>query len=266
MIIHNESMEDYLGHKECISSHLLNKYIHSPSTYKRYVDGEKNPPTPAMKFGSAAHKLILEGDEAFQKSYAIGGPINPSSKKPYKPKALAWTKHEALIGKTCIPDEDMWKLQKMRNNVLKHKKASILLEDGESEVVIRLDDFQGLPAQCRLDRLSNAGNGIVDLKTTASLTYFESDCFRFGYARQVSFYNALYGMETGLVDEPVHIIAVENAPPHEVGVWRITKQLLAKSECEMIDAIVGTAETSGLLDSIENNWWPTGYETIRMLG
>ena len=77
--------------KDNLSSHQLADYRKCPLLYHRKRLGlipQKD--STAYLVGRAAHTLILEGRERFEAEYAVGGPINPKTEKPYGPTTKAF--------------------------------------------------------------------------------------------------------------------------------------------------------------------------------
>jgi hypothetical protein len=58
---------------------------------------------------------------------------------------------------------------------------------------------------------------------------------------------------------PVYIIAIEKKEPFRCGVWKISSEALDLAEVENIAAI------GRLKKCRAENFWPTGYEGIRIL-
>ena len=62
----------------CLTSHRLADFRRCPELYHREQLGLiEDRDTPAYALGRAAHTLILEGREVFERQYAVGGPVNP---------------------------------------------------------------------------------------------------------------------------------------------------------------------------------------------
>ena len=68
-----------------LSSHLLADFRESPALYRRKVSGEiTESESSAFVMGRAAHCLILEGRNAFDREYVVtDGPINPRTGESY---------------------------------------------------------------------------------------------------------------------------------------------------------------------------------------
>ena len=147
-------------------------------------------------------------------------------------------------------------------------KAGDLLAEGVPEGVVRAE-YCGVAGQARIDWV-NPDRGVVDLKTAADLSYFESDTRRYGYAYQLAFYRALL---TGAAEHagsaeclafcqgtrsvPVYLIGVEKREPFRCGVWRMGEDVLALAEKENREAI------ERLKRCTETDTWPTGFEQLR---
>ena len=73
-----EPADDYHSRSgEFLSSHLLGDYRSCPLLYHRKRCGLiPDEDRPAYLVGRAAHTVILEGKEAFRRTYAVGGPVN----------------------------------------------------------------------------------------------------------------------------------------------------------------------------------------------
>ena len=82
---------------------------------------------------------------------------------------------------------------------------------------------------------------------------------RYGYHRQVAFYRAMLAQPFDGLLAPVHLIAVEKKEPFRCGVWRVSEDTLAIAQREN-EAAIGR-----LVAYRERDYWPTGYEEIRML-
>jgi hypothetical protein len=134
-------------------------------------------------------------------------------------------------------------------------EAIDLLSSGRAEGVVRTS-YCDTPCQVRLDWV-HPYRGIVDLKTTADLTWFENDAKRRRYHNQLAYYEAVLGERIGQM-VPVHLIAIEKAEPFRCGVWRLSENTLAIARQENEAAIRRLAR------AWEIDAFPTGYEQIRV--
>ena len=243
---------------EFMSSHLLADFRSSPLLFHKKILGlVSESPSTAFAFGTAAHKLILEGQVAFDEAYTVSdGPVNEKTGLPYGKTTKAYAEWYASQTKEIISTEDYGKIAEFRASVLRNELATQLLKIGQPEGVARakLDD---VPCQIRMDWF-NPEMGLVDLKTTAELRYFESDARRFGYVFQMAFYRSVIFALTGIT-VPVHIIAVEKCEPYAAGVWMLAPSALDDAEC------VNHAALNRFKNCVVENVWPSGYETVRII-
>ena len=241
--------------KAYLTSHTLADFRKCPLLYWQRQQGLiPDEDRPAYLLGRAAHVLILEGRGRFDAEYAVGGPVNARTGKPYGVNTQAYADWAAAQGRPVITEEQFALLVNLTTGVRSHAIAAELLSDGVPEGVVRAD-YCGRPCQARLD-FFNPARGIVDLKTCDDLTWLEADARRFGYAYQFAFYHALVAWFVAR-ETPVYVIAVEKKPPFRCGVWRMSDQALAvaRQENEAAIARLRQCEISGT--------WPTGYEEVR---
>lgn len=242
-----------------LSSHMLMDFITSPKLYyKKTIGAIAERPRSAYVFGRACHKLILEGRNAFDQEYVVSdGPINEKTGQPYGSTTKAYLEWKYAQDREIISTSDYGELAKLSAGVQNNNNAKELLSSGVAEAVIRTD-YCGIPCQIRLDWF-NPEHGIIDLKTTAELKYFESDAKKYNYIRQMAFYQQVLKQVTGELF-PVFLIAIEKQEPYACGVWSITQDAL--------DCYIQSNERyiERLKECIANSVWPTGYEEIRVLG
>ena len=247
---------------ECLSSGMLKTFRECPAAYRRIVSGEEEPKdTAAYRFGRAAHKIILEGYDAFAKTYALGGPVNPKTGKCYGPdtKAFAdWLVENNLDRDRVVTIEENDVLTDILYAVQGHAVASQYLAFGWPELVARAD-LHGEPCQIRMDWLTRdaAGNhAIVDLKTTDNITWFEADAKRYGYLHQFAFYRDVLRAASGKLAQ-VAAIVVEKKAPFRAGVWTFAPDILDFYSAENALAIRDYTKCK------QTGTWPTGYEEAR---
>jgi hypothetical protein len=245
--------------KERLTSHQLADFRKCPELFRRKKLGlVEDEDRPAYLVGRGAHALILEGREAFDRRYAVGGPVNPRTGRPYGSNTQAygdWAAEQAAQGRECLTDEQHALAVNLAGSVRSHPRARELLADGIVEGVVRIE-YCDMRVQARIDWFHPI-HGIVDLKTCDDLTWFEADAKRYGYAHQLAFYRAVVQRATGIAF-PVHLIGVEKRQPFRSGVWVVSDQTLAHSQRENEAAI------ERLADCIATNIWPTGYEETRV--
>lgn len=240
---------------DCLSSHVLAEFRKNPLLYHRKRLGlVHEEERAAFVIGRAAHCRVLEGDEEFRRRFAIGGPVNTKTGKPYGQDTKAYAEWAESIGKPAISQDTADLCERLARAVREHDAATALLSAGAAEGVVRAA-YGGLPCQIRID-WTHPQRGIVDLKTIDNLDYLELQARSFGYAHQLAFYRALLGQAAGRLPE-VHIIAVEKVEPFRVGVWRFSDQVLDAAARENLAGI------ERLKICRAQDRWPTGYEAVR---
>ncbi len=245
---------------EYLSSHMLMDFMKCPLTYKQKLDGLiPTERTEAMFLGSAAHKLILEGEDAFSAAYTVSdGPINPKTGETFGKLTKAYKDWLAIQPTPVVSTKDYALFTNMRQMVWKHEDAAILLNEGLAERVVRWEICEGVMAQSRMDWFDPLREVLVDLKTCADLDKFERDAVTMGYITQLAFYtNGL--LAAGYQPKGVYIIAVEKQAPYRCGVWQIDEDDLRREEARILNTVID------LTMRMSSDKWETGYEDIRTL-
>lgn len=254
---------------ERISFHSLMDFVRNGKEYHDRVTGALPPKeeTREMFFGSAAHKLILEGREAFADEYKVAdGPVNPRTGAPYGRETKAFAEWAAQQDKAIVSTEEAAQILKMEKAVRSHEVAAQLLAHGEAETPLYFH-WCGLPCQSCLDWITPPQDGthptIVDLKTTSDIDKFKYQWRDFRYVAQLAFYRRAY-MENSCAEEAYcAIIAVEkpraNGPAPRCGVWFIETALINDFEDKLMQ------DLNALKEARETDEWRDGYETPRMI-
>jgi len=240
-----------------LSSHALIDFIRCPALYRRKRDGLiPSYDSAALLEGRAAHTMILEGEKEFLDEYAVGGPINPNTNKPYGHDTKAWREYEKKCGKVILSGPQATRVYRMAEGVKANKLAREMLKNGRPEVVVRSECVVG-SRQIRIDWLSPE-HGIVDLKTCESLTKFQWNARDFRYHNQAAFYQEGLAAAIGLY-VPFHFIVVEKKEPFRCGVWEVSDNTMALALDENKRAM------AELADCMNDRVWPTRYEKKRIL-
>ncbi len=256
----NEPAEEYHARAgEYLTSHQLLDFMKSPWLHRKKSLGLiEDRDSPAYLIGRAAHVRILEGRDEYQQRFALGGPVNPNTGKPYGSNTKAYAKWQREQGKPAISHDKLELIEQMASGVAMNAHAVDLFLYGRPECVIRTD-YCGLPCQVRIDWV-HPHRGIVDLKTCDDLTWFESDARRYRYVHQMAFYRAVLAAAIGGGPVPVHIVAVEKKEPYRCGIWIIGDDALSVAQKEN-EAAIGR-----LVRCRQEDHWPSGYEEVRTLG
>ncbi|MCC8165921.1 MAG: PD-(D/E)XK nuclease-like domain-containing protein [Planctomycetes bacterium] len=241
-----------------LTSSMLKEFRECPTRYRDIVAGktrvaEKN----AFRIGRAVHKIILEGDAAYRRSYHVGGPINDRTGRGYGVASRAfhrWVAESGLDPRTVLTRSENRLVTHIRDAVFRHREAARLFAEGWPELVAEAE-LAGMPCRARSDWLRPDGV-IVDLKTVADLGRFEQNARKFGYLHQFAFYRAV-SEAAGADNLTVQAVVVEKCPPHRVGVWTFPASVLDSYQ------LLNTRSINDLRSCLEKNTWPTGYEQAR---
>lgn len=240
----------------------------SPEKFK-YFSEHPVEQTPAMAFGSACHKLVLEPDGFFDE-FALA----PIADKRTKDGKAIWEAFMAEnAGKTLVKPEDMEDMNGMEAAILLCPLAKELIRgEHQAEVPIFWTDPEtGEKCKAKLDivRQEDGQYVIVDYKTTAhaDTEHFNRSIFDFGYHFQAGFYTEGLMHSLKLDYRPRFIfVAQEKKAPYAVNVIEVSEdvmkvgvakfhELLEKyHECKMVDI------WSGYVDDVPNEttlpgWW-----------
>ena len=255
-----EPAEVYHGKQnQYLSSHALGEFRRCPLMYrKREMGLVPDRDSTAYLVGRAAHTLILEGREKYEREYIIGGPINPKTGNPYGSNTKAFTEWAQKQVKEVLTDHHATLVEQMSVAVYEHLFARELLAEGVAEGVVRCR-YKEHKCQARIDWINPLeGRGIVDLKTADDLDAFELAIRSYGYVYQLAFYRAVVAQASGHV-LPVHIIAVEKREPFRCGVWQISEKALDQAQ---------ELNESAMLElriCRESGNWFTRYESMRLI-
>ena len=170
-----------------LSSHQLLDFMRTPLLYQKKRMGLiADQDSTAFMVGRAAHTRILEGREAYESRYAIGGPINPATGRPYGTATKKYAEWIATQTQPVIPTEKAGLIESMNLGVRRNPYATEILTKGVAEGVLRTV-YCEFSSQIRIDWFSPTF-GIVDLKTCDDLDWFENDVHRYSYVHQQAFY------------------------------------------------------------------------------
>ena len=254
-----ESFADYrLLASSHLTSHALADFRRCPLGYRQKRQGIIcDIDRPSYKIGRAAHTRILEGEAKYTAEYAIGGPVNEKTGRPYGAETNAYGEWSAAQGRPCLTLEQADLIRQYADGILRNTLATNLLADGAPEQTARVG-YCGIACQARID-WAHPALGVIDLKTCENLDNFEHDARRYKYIHQMAFYAAILNIAEKRLGGSARIIAVEKSPPYRCGVWEIAQTALdaARKENELaIDA---------LKRCVDSDTWPTGYEDMRIL-
>ena len=212
--------------------------------------------TPAMAFGSACHKMILE-PETFGDEYAIAPQCDRRTKEG---KAMWNAFAEDSEGKTIVGFDDAQAMADMETALEECSLAHKLIRgEGQTEVALFwTDPDTGEKCKAKLDRLLKDEDGkyvIVDYKTavSAETQRFNYEIFKLGYHFQAGFYSEGLMNVMELDYRPRFLfVAQEKKEPYSLNVIEVTDDVMK----------IGVAKFHELLqkyhDCKEVDIWP-GY-------
>ena len=230
--------------------------MHESAEKYRYNVDHPQEATPALVFGSACHKMILE-PETFVNEYAIAPVCDRRTKDG---KAMYEAFMEQNLGKTIISANDAQVMTEMEEALNRCSLAhSLIHEDGQNEVpIFWVDGETGERCKVKLDRLINCLDGrvaVVDYKTAknANTDQFNRAIFNNGYHLQAAMYTEAVMNCLKLDYRPVFIFVVqEKKAPYSVNVVQVSPEVMEYGD-KVFHSLLGRLHTCKELDD-----WP-GY-------
>jgi hypothetical protein len=225
-IYRNLSFAEYVA-IDAVNQSALRPFLQS-IRHGEYAMMTRGTPSPAMEFGTAIHTLMLDGEDEFNRQYAVGGPINPKTGESYGRTTKAFSEWLDTQDGLFVTHEEHRRLLDIRDRLNGHSKAgpTIRTPGANRELTIVWDEpVHGQPVRCkaRID-WCHPEVGVLDLKSTrdCSAKAFAKSVADYGYHMQAAWY--LLGAErVGLGRNlPYGWIAVESAPPYGVGLYTLS--------------------------------------------
>lgn len=247
-LIHGMPFAEYLA-LDRLSSSGLKILARSPAHF-RHASAHPSESSPAQALGTHVHGLILE-PEAYR--YAVAPDADGRTKAGKEARAAFAAES---VGAHVVTQDQHDKAQAMRDAVMSHPFASVLLADGRPEVTA-LWEVDEVACKARFDWLPDQFNVIVDLKTAAdaSREEFARAAGRYGYHIQDAWYG-MGAMACGLADtgnpgialrRPMVFIVVESEPPHAVALYMLDQEAIdaASSRIERLIHLYADCKHSG---------------------
>ena len=241
----------------------------SPEKFKWYLEHPMEQ-TPAMAFGSACHKMVLEPDD-FANEYVVPPMIDRRTKSGKEQWETFMAENE---GKTIISAEDAQIMSDMAEKIRSNTIANRLINGkGQTEVpFFWTDQDTGVLCKAKSDRIVTDEDGhyiIIDYKTTicADTERFNYEIFKHGYHFQAGFYTEGLMTALNLDYRPRFLfVAQEKKAPYAVNVIEVSEdvmkigvdkfhELLEKyKECSMLDIWPGYCENA-INETQLPGWW-----------
>lgn len=241
-----------------ISSGMLKEFRLCPAHYHALILGtEEKKDSDAFRIGRAVHKLVLEGEAAFNAAFSVGGPVNERTGRSFGPGTKTfdeWLRDNALERGAVLTPTEADDIRRARDAAMAHSEIRRLLSEGWSELSAR-GEMEGVPSQIRLDWL-RPDDIAVDLKSVEDISRFEQDARRFGYLHQFAFYREL-AKTVANVALSMTAVVLEKKPPFRAGVWVFSADTLEPYVQQNRQTLISLRRCR------EENKWPTGYEAPR---
>ena len=254
-IAYNQS--DFAYRKEAgVNQSSLKKILDSPAHYQAALKFRLIP-TPAMEMGTAAHCLVLDGEDAFNGAYVK----KPDNIKLTTKEGKEW---KASVGRKTVLNtggkDDPWgSVQGMAESLRRLEWYSgTYAEDGhepptEAAYIKRNEvsiywDWLGVRCKARLDSVLVEEGIVLDLKTTDTVDpeLFAKKVVGLGYDFQAAYYAKAAEVAYG---KPFKFIfaAIERKAPYTVDLFEVTPDMMAEGmyKCEKALQIYAECEKSG---------------------
>lgn len=224
---------------DAVSSTLIKAFNISPSHY--LIQKHIGKTMPEFDIGTALHMSILQPDEFDSK--IVRGPNNRRGNQ--------WQKfieeHEEQI---VLIADDYELVLRMRDCILTHPRAKLVLESGYAEKTYLWEELDNLPCKCRIDFMRDDGI-LVDIKTAGENQAYQERtgeayirrCWNYGYHIQAAWYLRAINHFTGnRYHTFLHIVVEKNRELIDAGfnpvvVYKMPQYLIDKGD-EICDQVL----------------------------
>lgn len=246
--------------REGVSSSELKNMVKSPMHCKYWRENPIEKETPALLFGRASHKYVLETYDFYNEFVVV-----PNCDRRTREGKEIWNKFVAESGgKDVITQEQFEQIDEMRTAAYATPFVSKLLS-GEKELSFwGKDEDTGLITKCRPDCLTewNGKHILIDYKTALDVENmkFYKDSIKYGYDLQLAMYRDILKENTGF-DYDVVIIAQEKSAPYVTNVFQLSENYLESGRelyKQMLKVYKECLET--------DNWYGYMKDGISILG
>ena len=199
----------------------------SPEKFRYHMDNPETEKSPALLFGSAAHKHVLEPLD-FSNEYAIAPIVDRRTKAGKEAWEQFCNENE---GKIVISQDDFDTIDDMANAVMSCPLAMNMLQGEHEHPYFWNDPETDEECKCKLDVLHDEDGRlvVVDYKTTASAQTerFNSELFKYGYHVQAAMYTEGVQIAIGLDYRPGFVfVAQEKKAPYSVNVIEVSEDVM----------------------------------------
>ena len=204
-----------------LSFSSLKAFARSPLAFIEYKTNKKEP-TPAMRFGTLAHRAILE-PERYSRTVAI---------YEGQRRGKAWKEFEAEhADMDIVTASEAMTIRQLAYRVEEHPYAgSMLKQCTKFEVPFKMEQCD-VPHRGIIDALGSWF--MLDLKTTQSVSHYmlQRNIYDLKYYMQAAIYQRAAAL-MGYDHEAYFIIAVESTAPYHVQVVELEPHYIARGHIE----------------------------------
>ena len=220
-VVDNE-VTDSTYYEDCMymSNSMLKLLIDRCPRYYAYRLDNPIKPTAAMKFGTAFHMLMLEGQDKFKDNYIEEPDVD---KRTTLGKATLTKFNERVGNRQVISRRDYNKLLSMYQVLLDNKNFSLIGDCNEIEqIYLWKNKDVDMLCKGKLDAVNTKGKYIVDLKTTRSAAPkdFSELIVNMKYHMQAAYYLDALGYDD------YYIVSIEKEEPFCICTYKLSKKLI----------------------------------------
>lgn len=231
----NEEYHGSMGY----SSTTLKKLLEMPFAKMEYQRNNPDPPSDAMKLGTAVHTMVLE-PEKIDSDIAILPHLDLRKPADREKKELFLLANQ---NKTVITEPQFEQATLMAKNVKEHQQVEMFLQDGLSEQSLfywynpeewdQKDDYK-IMCKVRPDHVGKSHPCIFDLKTArnASDSEFAKQVKKMNYHMSAAMYIDGVNRNKQFLEEMGHFlynrfvwIVVESEPPYLVANYGLSPEV-----------------------------------------
>jgi exodeoxyribonuclease VIII len=213
--------EQYRAHP-ALNFSLAKHLLRSPAHFRAAVDEEREE-TDAMRIGTLAHSMVLEGKNLLD-LYAI----KPEGMSFATKEGKEWRDKQTL---PILKEEDANAIPRIAEAIIENPDAAKILKGCQSRETPIIASMHGVECKCLID-LHDPASGkwtIGDFKTAqdASLREFANNAYRMDYDMQAAWYSDLLAISSGIENAPWWFwIVTEKKPPFVNAVYIPSDELM----------------------------------------
>lgn len=262
--------DQYHQEQNGLSCTMAKELVFRSPAHMRHAMDHPDPPTKFMSLGNVVHCAFLEPEKLAQEYY-VKPSTYPGTDRKKNPVEKKWTRQASYCAdwEDAHSDREILSQEEEANALgclaaLKaHPMLSSMLSAGNAEVSC-FAEGAGLKLRCRTDLMAQDKDGrtwVVDLKKCqdASASAFASHARTMHY----DFQQAWYIHVLSLLDIAPHgflFAAVEEKPPHGVGLFRVSNENVNAQAANVHRAI------DLYRQGVESGEWPGYTPEIRRIG